>query len=264
MASLPSRPPPRGPTPPAPQPGVVARPPAYLAYTRGDGAPLTDLSLISRQHAEKLPHGWHEVKTTQVGERADLNPLAAAGQELFLCYRVDVEAIVAKWRALDRGEEEGVEPMYGSYLRLLCALSVLLYSYDQKLVLYTLEVYKKLAAQHIPTPLLNLFLTSVCDACPLFLTYFTSTTRSSTTQSAHSSLLRFILHTFKVSLPSLTLDAVMKSVEVCLLLRHEDKANEISEQMITRVLESVSEHVHECPCAMRGLPGVDDMKDSGG
>ena len=57
----------------------------------------------------------------------------------------------------------------------------------------------------------------------------------------------------------------MKAVEVCLLLRHEDKANEISEQMITRVLESVAESVHECSCARRSaVAGGDEGKDSGG
>ena len=252
---------------PSPSSSSLIRQP-YLAFTRGDGAPLTDISLISRQYGEKLPAGWHEVKTTQVGTKADLNAVPAEGQNLYLCYRVDVQPIVEKWRALDRGDVDGdgEERLYPAYLRLLCALSVLLYSFDQKIALYTFDVFKKLSAAHVPVPLLNLFLECVCDACPLFLTYFTSTTRSSTTQSAHSTVLRFILHLFKGHLPVLTLDSVMKSVEVCLLLRHEDKANEISEAMTTRVLESVAESVRECPCAARvlGARDAEDGKDSGG
>ena len=262
----------------------------YLAFSRGEGAPLTHISLISRQHKEALPAGWHEVKVTLSGDRkADIsggNPEGA----VYVCFRVDVRPIINKWRqALDEYEQhtpkastatstnslppssylsptssaadpDDDEPhLFPYYVRLFALLSSLLYSYDSKLILFAFDVYRKLQPQHIPPQLLNLYLSCVCDATPLFLTYFQST--------QHTALLKWVLGVFKASLPVLSVDALIKCVEVCLLLRHEDKQLEVSEAMITRVLDAVTDIHVCCTCQNRAADAAvdgDDYKDSGG
>ena len=269
-------------------PNSSARQP-YLAFSRGEGAPLTHISLISRQHKEALPAGWHEVKVTLSGDKkADISGGNTEGA-VYVCFRVDVRPIMSKWRqALDDFEQhtpkahstnsspspssfmsppspaqdvdDDEQHLFPYYVRLFALLSSLLYSYDSKLILFAFDVYRKLQSQHIPPQLLNLFLSCVCDATPLFLTYFQST--------QHSSLLKWLLQVFKASLPVLSVDVLIKCVEVCLLLRHEDKQAEVSEAMITRVLDAVTDIHAGCTCHNKaadtaGVDG-DDYKDSGG
>ena len=270
-------------------PGSFTRQP-YLAYSRGEGAPLTHISLISRQHKEALPAGWNEVKVTLSGDRkADISGGSTEGA-VYVCFRVDVRPIINKWRqalddferstpkvhnshpspspssllmspsslspTLDADDDESL--LFPYYVRLFALLSSLLYSYDSKLILFAFDVYRKLQSQHIPPQLLNLFLGCVCDATPLFLTYFQST--------QHSSLLKWLMSVFKASLPVLSVDVLIKCVEVCLLLRHEDKQLEVSEAMITRVLDAVTD-IHDSYAHSRAVDGAvdsDDYKDSGG
>ena len=275
-------------------PGSTGRQP-YLALCRGEGAPLTHISLISRQYKEVLPAGWHEVKVTLSGDRkADISGGSSEGA-MYVCFRVDVRPVMNRWRiALDdfskltpkskkdhsatiasdshhssslmspssssatSDPDDDEQLLFPYYARLLALLSSLLYSYDGKLILFTFEVYRKLQSQHIPPQLLNLFLSCVCDATPLFLTYFQS--------SQHAALLKWLMSAFKANLPVLSVDVLIKCVEVCLLLRHEDKQLEVSEAMITRVLDSVTDIHTGCYCQQKATAGGadgDDSKDSG-
>ena len=230
------------------------------------------------------------MKVTLSGDKkADISGGNSEGA-VYVCFRVDVRPIMHKWRqALHDFEQqrtpkshvgntssspstlssptsstpepdEDEQQLFPYYVRLFALLSSLLYSYDSKLILFAFDVYRKLQPQHIPPPLLNLYLSCVCDATPLFLTYFQS--------SQHSSLLKWLMSVFSVSLPVLSVDVLVKCVEVCLLLRHEDKQLEVSEAMITRVLEAVTDIHTCCSCqskaAAEGAVDGDDYKDSGG
>jgi len=253
----------------------------YLAFHRGDGAPIYDLSIAyhERNRNEVLPIGYHELKHTPFGNRADLNYATgnlseinfnsssssasnvANQQAVYICFRPHATPVLQSYLPLMADEREmakaaaneGSAPtgtsttaltasrlrVHNLYASVLALLTALLYSYDQKMVLHALEGFMKLPSSSIPPVLLNRFIACVCDAAPTFQTYFTT--------HAHASLLQFLLHVCKTFLPLLSIDSMCKMMDCCFLTRHEDKQHEISEQILAMMIAR-NERCKPCQC----------------
>lgn len=235
-----------------PSSNTSARQP-YLCTHRGEGAPITHIGLISRAFKETLPTtgGWHEVKQTFIGSRADLSVNPTMDSALYLCFRVDIKPIIAKWADVTSQLSHQEESIH--YSRIFAILAAVLYSYDQKLILFTFEVFRKLDRHSIPPVLLNLFVTQLCDATPLFLVYFQSISFSFT--------LQFLLHVFRQCCNVLSIGTTVKIVDTCLRLRHEDKQSRVSEGLIEAVLAGMRDRLRPCECH-RSLYG--DSHDADG
>ena len=222
----------------------------YLCLYRGDGAPLSHLGFINRQVKETLPPQWHEARLTPNGHIADLSADAAipAPQTdgLFLCFRLDVRPVIARWNRIHRAAAvTAVHPLFDCYGRLLCALSATLYSGDVKLILTSFECARRVHSSHIPAALINRYLKDVCDAAHLLISALTS--------SNIAVMMRYLLHVFRHSLPLLTNSTIIAIINTCALCRHEDKQNEISQTMIQRSLSAV-DTVHPCICRRHLVP----------
>jgi hypothetical protein len=127
----------------------------------------------------------------------------------------------------------------------LSTLTACCYAFDQKIVCLALDSFKELvkAKAAIPAPLLNHFLQCVCDACPCFLGHFASNNRAF--------VLKFLLFTFKEFLPLLEMQTVLKMMEACVLMRHEDKKLMISKHMLDHLI-TLTTRCLPCPSTNHG------------
>jgi hypothetical protein len=116
-------------------------------------------------------------------------------------------------------------------------------------VCLALDSFKELvkAKAAIPAPLLNHFLQCVCDACPCFLGHFASNNRAF--------VLKFLLFTFKEFLPLLEMQTVLKMMEACVLMRHEDKKLMISKHMLDHLV-TLTTRCLPCPSTNLGKSPV--------
>jgi hypothetical protein len=83
----------------------------------------------------------------------------------------------------------------------------------------------------------------VCDACPCFLGHFASNNRAF--------VLKFLLFTFKEFLPLLEMQTVLKMMEACVLMRHEDKKLMISKHMLDHLI-TLTTRCLPCPSTNHG------------
>lgn len=145
-------------------------PKVMLSYIRGEGAPLSDISIVFRERESSrypLDPGWHEVRYTPAGGRANVSS-GTEGVPCFFCVRPDLEPALVPFRNLRHS------PELKGYSECMRALVMCLYSSEPKMVALGLESFKELVRAPTPPVILNLFVHAVCDAVPLFLTYLAS------------------------------------------------------------------------------------------
>lgn len=205
----------------------------YLCVHRGNGAPIQDISVIFPDKKEVLPPGFHAVKHTPFGNKANLNS-GTEGDQVYLCFRPDCQPILDKFEALRKDQNADIR------LAAQC-VSVLVecfYSYNSQVVCCALEAFRKVPNTW-PSEIMNTFVNCLCDASACFNAYFTSKLHTLYMKSQQQ-----IFHNF---LHSLTVPTILRIFETCFLIRHEDKKLDTSLEMLDYLLESSFRSI-PCKC----------------
>jgi hypothetical protein len=103
----------------------------YLCVARGTGAAVQDLTVTYPDKKEMPPAGFHQVKHTPFGSKANLN-YGSEGPCMYLCYRPQVMPVVRSLLAQAPSDRSGLQ--VGRFLALLTEC---LYSGDQKVHTHT-------------------------------------------------------------------------------------------------------------------------------
>jgi hypothetical protein len=236
----------------------------YLSYYRGEGAPIIHIGLMNKDKKSSLPGGWHEVKHTPFGNRADLNPNNSnldnnsINNPTFLCFQPNVNIPLKKYQSTqenlicslesankEKKDQSELSHVIAAYSRLLACLTACLYSYDINIVLQALECFKRLPNDGIPVLLVNEFIHSLCSAIPLFLTYFTT--------EAHASTLRFLAYLVKLYAEQISAHSFIRIAEVLFLIRHEAKRYEIGENLLAFIIQQINS-IKPCICEAKANP----------
>lgn len=145
--------------------------PIFLAVRRGQGAPLSDVSIVFRERsASPIPAGFHEVMRTPSGHEADTNS-HTSGIPCFVCVRPDITSALRPFheyvkRSRDRDgkalcREEG-------FAQTLATLIAALHCYRRDLPKAVFDAFRLLPVAEVPDELLNLFVSGVCGVLPTF------------------------------------------------------------------------------------------------
>eukprot|EP00456_Euglypha_rotunda_P065194 TRINITY_DN55789_c0_g1_i2.p1 TRINITY_DN55789_c0_g1~~TRINITY_DN55789_c0_g1_i2.p1 ORF type:complete len:222 (+),score=19.66 TRINITY_DN55789_c0_g1_i2:56-667(+) len=155
----------------------------FLCLHRGDGAPLSDIAISSPDtESEPLPTGFHEVKYTPFGNKANLNT-GGRGPQLLLAFRPSIVPVFKRFQLERSASQEEV-----TQSRCLALLMASCFSYDEKLVQLALNTMTRFPPVGAHPHLFNVFISSICDTTPLFFTYFTT--------NAHTTLIEFLVRCF--------------------------------------------------------------------
>lgn len=212
----------------------------FLGIHRGEGPYISDIGVILTEKKEVCPSGYHEVKHTPFGNKADVNS-GTDGAAIYLCYRPYIPFALARFQLACASPGMTLTPIEEWFARTLACLTAALYTNNQTTVLAVLDCFKQLPVGAIPAALLNAFITSVCDACTNYLAFFDT--------DGFTQILKFLAQAFMNLLPLLNLPSCMKIFETCMLLRHEDKKERISRRLLDHLMARVDSCQElDCQC----------------
>jgi hypothetical protein len=222
-----------------------APPPRMHGGSRGCGAPVVDVALFLPQK-ERAPVDWHVVKWTPLGHRANLKS-GVDSPEMRLAFEVDVHPVLhavygpmlaaaplydAVVASSDSAGGAAVAGSFGlaiaAFTRLCAILTAALYCADESLVLAALNTLKLLPLASCPPGALNALLHTVCDAVPCFLAYFST--------HGHLELLVWLQTVSQLCFAQLTVHTVLRVLDVCFLIRHEDRGCEGSKNLVDTLI----------------------------
>jgi len=201
----------------------------YLATHAGRGAPIVDLG-VRMEGKEQLPSGWHEVKHSAFGHPASLNSGNDGYPQLRLAFRVDIQYILdtTLYCLLS---ENGQDPANDLFVRTCAVLLASVYSGDETIVMSALDAFRFVPPQVCVARVVNAFIQAVCNAAPLFLAYFTTT--------SHAYFLSWLVFAQMRLYPLLSVETLTLLFETCFLLRHEDKTTMTSTQLLDHIIQQV-------------------------
>jgi hypothetical protein len=214
-----------------------------LCFLRGSGAPVVNVAVVHPK--EELPAAYKRICVTPFGHMANVNSnhkiKTKPEQGVYLAFEMDISPLLKRFRpegqvdTTKTGDTEVKQSASGgaSCEALLAALLASLFVADQDTAIAALTIFKK-KIQHpaIPARMMNKFLCTLCDCAPGFLSYFS-------TDKGLGFLVHFLGFCFRRYLSVLELDTVMRIVEVCFLIRHEDKETKSSAGLLTFLCKNI-------------------------
>ena len=214
-----------------------------LCVNRGDGAPLGDIRVVSGPdlvHWQRL--GYSQLKYT-TGNCSDANlslstPGSKAALPMFIVFKsnlVSALAVFEPYCQLPLLLEEFLKPPMSSHApfdspdslycislfsHVLTILSaIIISSGDQNLILQALLCFSRFPSQHMPPPLVNYFVSILCDALPSLTSFFEL--------KAQVALLQHLYRILKTYVKCLSVLNFGKIVESAFLCRTADKVDNL-------------------------------------
>lgn len=215
-----------------------------LSGPRGFGAPIVDIAVLFSGGKVPPKVDWHEVKYTSFGHHASLNAGNDNGAQSQLFFRVGLQPILdtVYKPLLDTIPESFTPAQFSStraYIRTCAIVTACLYSTNEAIALKALQAFSRIGrderalSQRIdrldPTKkvlpaALNALLQCVCDAVPLFLSCYTTTYLGK--------ILLWLRSMVLLNASTLSIHTFLRVLDVCFLLRHEDRSNGVSHDIL--------------------------------
>eukprot|EP00474_Spongospora_subterranea_P004651 CRZ05109.1 hypothetical protein [Spongospora subterranea] len=193
----------------------------FLCYIRGTGPPIQDLALIFNSRKELAPPGYHRLVKTPNDDSADLSSLCKTGNEVFLCFRLDLRQLLHKFRIDGSSDRK-----WSASAALFVAC---LFSPSENVVVQALKSLHEilLLSQGLNVPLgiqlLNLVFQALCDSQIIARSHFTRTVQSLGLQVLLDGFLRYVYE--------LRLETVLRVYETFFFERHKDRREALSIQI---------------------------------
>jgi hypothetical protein len=228
-----------------------------LGIHKGTGAPISEVALLYFHKKEALPSGWQAVEISPDGRMADLNasgePHKPHSGSAFLCFKPQLADVLARFKLL-------LHPAHLPFAQTMAVLVACLYSTSGNLIVTALMAFKTLDLARAPNYLVDSFLGSFCEAATMFLSFRAD---GSSLNFVLIASLQFLLWAFKKKdlIESLSLDTIMRFIELCFLFRQADTNLDALSSIVAAILAR-SDLSLECACQIAHRAAFESSDDS--